>query len=256
MGNNRELKEAFGNISNLYDTTRPSYPKQLVNDILNISRIPPKGKILEIGCGSGKATVLFAQKRYNITALDISGELVSIAKKNLSQLPNIQFIISQFEDADLPSNYYDLVISAQSFHWIEPDIGFQKVYDVLKDAGYLALFWNLRRYESSELLLKIKKLYEKHCPDYSPGAANKVMRDLANCELFEQIQTKEYLMNIQYTREEYINLTKTYSWIASLNPETKEKFLSDLSDLLNIYPEPLSVPYKTDMIIAKKKGQN
>lgn len=39
------------------DELRPKYPKNLFDDIVRLTKIPSNGKILEIGCGTGQATL-------------------------------------------------------------------------------------------------------------------------------------------------------------------------------------------------------
>ena len=34
-----------------------------------------------------------------------------------------------------------MIYSAQAFHWIDKDIKYKKCYELLKDKGYLVLFW-------------------------------------------------------------------------------------------------------------------
>ena len=79
------LKNSFGKISLIYDEVRPNYPGKLIHDVIEISDIPNGGKVLEIGTGTGKATISFAEKGYAITALDISKEQMDIARKKLSK---------------------------------------------------------------------------------------------------------------------------------------------------------------------------
>jgi ubiquinone/menaquinone biosynthesis C-methylase UbiE len=70
--------KSFGKLSRTYDEVRPDYPEELVRDVIEISGVPSDGKILEIGIGTGKATRSFAEKDYEITALDISEEQMAI----------------------------------------------------------------------------------------------------------------------------------------------------------------------------------
>jgi len=37
---------------------------------------------------------------------------------------------------------FDLVMFAQSFHWVDPDVALPKVRRLLTDRGHLALAWN------------------------------------------------------------------------------------------------------------------
>ena len=87
---------------------------------LILSRIPSGNKqsYLEIGCGTGDFTRLFSQSGASITAVDISEDLTAIARKNLSNYPNVDVITSSFED--LPKDVkYDAVIGSSVLHHLD-----------------------------------------------------------------------------------------------------------------------------------------
>src|SRR5215210_5494927 len=58
------LRTTFDEAASLYDEVRPGYPEDLFDDIVSLSGIPSGGRILEIGCGTGQATVPFALRGY------------------------------------------------------------------------------------------------------------------------------------------------------------------------------------------------
>ena len=55
-----DLKTTFNIVASLYDEVRPGYPDELVRDVLGFSEMDRSGKILEVGCGTGQASRLFA----------------------------------------------------------------------------------------------------------------------------------------------------------------------------------------------------
>lgn len=64
MSIDRSRQITFKEVAELYDEVRPSYPEELVEDVLALSGISEDGRILEIGCGPGKATIPFLGKFY------------------------------------------------------------------------------------------------------------------------------------------------------------------------------------------------
>jgi ubiquinone/menaquinone biosynthesis C-methylase UbiE len=63
--NPNERRLSFDRIAQDYDRRRPSYPAALVDHIVQTVRLGPQSRLLEIGCGSSKATILFAQRGYD-----------------------------------------------------------------------------------------------------------------------------------------------------------------------------------------------
>ena len=71
----------------LYDEVRPGYPEELFDDVVSLSGIPAGGRILEIGCGTGQATVPFARRGYRILCVELGENLAAVARRNLEAIP-------------------------------------------------------------------------------------------------------------------------------------------------------------------------
>jgi ubiquinone/menaquinone biosynthesis C-methylase UbiE len=56
------LRTTFDEAASLNDEVRPGYPEDLFDDVISLSGIPAGGRIMEIGCGTGQATVPVAKR--------------------------------------------------------------------------------------------------------------------------------------------------------------------------------------------------
>jgi 2-polyprenyl-3-methyl-5-hydroxy-6-metoxy-1,4-benzoquinol methylase len=102
--------------------------------IIAAGGLKPAVSALELGCGTGLFTQMFAATGAQITAIDISPELVEAAKK---LNPNVKFIVGRFED--LPSApQYDAIIGSSVLHHLELDEALKKSYQLLKPGGVMA----------------------------------------------------------------------------------------------------------------------
>ncbi len=251
----KNLRTSFGAVSSLYDSVRPDYPEALIADVIAISAIPAAGTILELGIGTGKATKPFLQRGYFLTALDISSKQITIAKKNLVEFQHIHYIVSSFETADLPLNTYDLVFAAQTFHWIDPSIRYQKSAAVLKPNGYLAIFSNFQCADAP-LEKEIRKLYSKYCSaSFSVSTYGTVdsVYDLFQSSLFfENVQKIRYLRDLSYSAKDYLSLLGTFSFISTLPNDQKELFFTDVRALLHGQEE-LVIPTESFLLIGRKR---
>ena len=63
-----------------YDAVRPGYPPALIEDSVTITGLPSPARILEIGCGTGQATLPFAERGDRLTCLDIGAEMLAGAR--------------------------------------------------------------------------------------------------------------------------------------------------------------------------------
>src|SRR3989344_251743 len=124
----RSLRETFGKVSKLYDSVRESYPKELIDDIVAFSEIEQESQVLDIGCGSGQATLLFAERGYKITGIDLSKNLVTLAREKTKNFQKMNYLVGSLEETNFIPAYFDLIIAAQSWHWVDQKSSYQKVH--------------------------------------------------------------------------------------------------------------------------------
>jgi 2-polyprenyl-3-methyl-5-hydroxy-6-metoxy-1,4-benzoquinol methylase len=103
--------------------------------ILEGAKIGPASKVIEIGCGTGLFTETFAQSGAEIIAVDLSPELLTIARKR--NLPRVQFLERSFEDCDVDGPF-DAVIGSSVLHHLDLERTWPKVFSLLKPGGRLS----------------------------------------------------------------------------------------------------------------------
>ena len=113
------LRMTFNSSAEWYDQIRPGYPEALIDDVITLSAIPENGEILEIGCGTGKATEMFASRGYAMLCLDSGIDLAAVAVRKFRESATVQIAVSSFEEWESGGRLFDLVIAATSFHWVE-----------------------------------------------------------------------------------------------------------------------------------------
>ncbi len=254
MDQPNKLKTEFGKNSALYDEARPTYPSSVVDDVIQISRVPADGRVLDVGCGPGRATILFGERGYQVVGVDMSTELVDIARQKSLHLPNVSYVVGEFETVDLPREPFDLMVSGQALHWIGPKVGYKRIFDLLKDSGTLAAFWNFESYEADGLVIKVRDLYLKYCPAFPPdlGSPKRYIEKLDASGLFGPIRINTHYWNWELTKEKYVKLARSWAWVSSLSDGDARNFLGDLSNLLEDEPGNLLVPFKTVLLTTRK----
>ncbi len=157
-----DRKTTFDRVAELYDEARPGYPEQLFDDIILLSRIADGGRLLEIGCGTGKATLPFAERGYAMQCLELGKNLAALAAQNCRAYPHVEIKQTSFEDRQIERDSFDLVFSAQAFHWIPIEIAYAKSAAALKLGGHLALFWNTYPAEDAPMRHDLDEIYLRH----------------------------------------------------------------------------------------------
>lgn len=107
------------------------------NLIANGAQLGPGLRVLEIGCGTGMFTEMFAETGAYIVAMDISANLLEKAKARKLPEENVCFMEMRFEDCDL-NNPFDAVIGSSILHHLEYKEALLKIYQLLKPNGIMS----------------------------------------------------------------------------------------------------------------------
>ncbi|MCG2810734.1 MAG: methyltransferase domain-containing protein [Candidatus Aminicenantes bacterium] len=94
-------------------------------------------KVLEIGCGIGFFTKEIIKKPVQLTAIDISPELIEVARKNILD-SNVEFIIENAYQMAFEDQTFDAVIGSSVLHHLDVDTALKEIYRVLTPEGYIA----------------------------------------------------------------------------------------------------------------------
>lgn len=146
----------FGRRAETYDRARPGYPREA---IAHIGALVEAKDALEVGAGTGKATVDMARPGLRLTCLEPSSEMAQILEEKM--LPGVGVVVTTFEDWAGDDGTLDLIYAAQAWHWVDSEVAYEKAIRLLRPGGVLALMWNvpLDRYAMFD------SVYEEHAPD-------------------------------------------------------------------------------------------
>src|SRR3981081_4133381 len=82
-----ELPAVFNEAAEDYDRTRPVCPPELFDDLVALTGLLAGDEVLEIGSGTGQATVPLARRGLAVTAIEVGAALAAIARRRLTGLP-------------------------------------------------------------------------------------------------------------------------------------------------------------------------
>ena len=255
----KKESEMFDQAAEYYDSFRPSYPKEIVDTIINSTGINSNSRLLEIGAASGKATELFAPYNFDIHCIDPGANLVKNGRIKFSDYKNIRFDIKRFEEMDLLANYYDLIFSAQAFHWIPQPIGYEKCAYTLKDKGYLALFWNMYITFDNDIDNELLEISHKHggfadflTEDGCEKRICTIAEGIGNSGFFHAPLIHRVLWNKKYTADEYYGFVQTGNRFLQKTDEEKHRAYTDIKGLADKHEGIIHRPYLCVLYLAKK----
>jgi SAM-dependent methyltransferase len=102
--------------------------------IANGVSLGPGMQVLEVGCGTGVFTEFFARTHATITAMDISANLVRIARSKPYRNHTIRFVIDDFERFT-PPRRYDAIIGVSVLHHLDISRSLRQIFRLLKPGG-------------------------------------------------------------------------------------------------------------------------
>ncbi|MGH9033880.1 MAG: class I SAM-dependent methyltransferase, partial [Acidimicrobiia bacterium] len=134
----REQRLVFGEVAERYDRARPSYPGELVSDVADVLGLPAWARVLEVGSGTGKATVLWADAGYEVVCLEPSEEMAAVARVNLAGHENVVIETVGLEEWTVEPDAFDLVTAAQAWHWVPAEVSIPTAHAALRAGGGVA----------------------------------------------------------------------------------------------------------------------
>ena len=97
-------------------------------------------RVLEIGPGTGQATVRLLDCGATVTAVELGPEMAAALDAKYRD-ENLSVLVGAFEDVALDPGSFDLIVAATSFHWIPPETGLARCANLLRPGGWLAVWW-------------------------------------------------------------------------------------------------------------------
>jgi SAM-dependent methyltransferase len=235
VGQPREQRLVFGEVAALYDKARPTYPSDLIDHLVELAGA--HGQVLDVGCGTGKATVLLAGRGLGGLGLEPDPEMAAIARGHLMAFPNWSVALGDFEAFDPPGPRYDLITCAQAWHWLDPDRRFQQAARLLRPGGWLALFWNRTADDSTPLRRQVDAVYADLFPALSPHgrltAGRPPVGTAPSGAGLGEPRWQVFPWVRRYTTAEWIDLTQTHSDHRLLEPGSRKVLLDRLSGVID-----------------------
>jgi SAM-dependent methyltransferase len=105
--------------------------------IIEGARLTPDLQALEIGCGTGLFTKMFAATGAHILAVDISAELLEKARSRNLPADRVAFVEGRFEDGEIEGPF-DAVIGSSVLHHLDLDSALVNIHRLLKAGGTLS----------------------------------------------------------------------------------------------------------------------
>jgi SAM-dependent methyltransferase len=252
----------FGEVAELYDASRPTYPVRLIDDLLELASVGPGSRVLEVGAGTGKATTLVAARGVGVLAIEPSSTMAAVARRNCAAYRAVQIVESDFEHWDPGDKTFPLLYCAQAWHWIDPELRFQRARAALPPSGMLAAFWNRPAWGWSPLREALRDVYSATVPHLAPDGplhpANERpdgdedwVGDIAATREFDQGEVHYYAWRVDYSAAAYVRLLGTLSEIRLLAQPQRDALIQAVGAVIEEHGGTLTMPMRTRLCVAR-----
>lgn len=235
-----QLRLTFDRAAERYDRVRPGYPSGAFDDLAAVADLESGSRILEIGPGTGQATVPLAERGYRVVAVELGPDLAAIARRRLARYPAVEVVVATFEDWPLPKEPFDAVVSATAFHWIDPAIRVPKAAQALRPGGSLAILETRRiPIGSDRFLARLWRCHERW--DRTAQPARRPVADepaeshveIDRSGFFDRITSRRYDWEADYSTADYLELLMTFSNVLELDPVERSGLLECIGELID-----------------------
>jgi SAM-dependent methyltransferase len=252
------LRTTFEQVPELYDRARPSYPPQIFDDLAALAQLPVGARLVEIGCGTGQATLPLAERGYAITCVELGERLAAIAQRKLAAFPSVSVINADFETWQPERPGFDAVVAFSAFHWLPPDLRYTKTADLLREHGKLGFVSTAHVLPAAgdPFFIDVQADYDAVIPQttqagafYSPPwrlphpdalgdhSDEVVTAEIETSGRFHNLSARRYLWDVIYTADDYIAVLNTYSHHRALDDEARERILERIHRRIEARPQ-------------------
>ncbi len=255
-------KESFNSAAELYDEVRPSYPDEVVDWIIEKTKINTKDKLLEIAPGTGQATKKFGERKYRIHGVELGDKLAKILLSNCKDM-NVTVDVSSFEDwIPETDDKYKVIYCATAFHWLDPEIKYKKTAELLQKDGYLVLMWNNAIGTENKIIEEAYRLLFEYYPDKPHSTKSKDITILREQKTIGQKNIEdsgyykldnylEHKWSSKQTRDKTIKGFYSQSSYLRLNTESKKELTDKLTVLFDSLDDEVFTEFVTTVFICK-----
>lgn len=230
---------SFGSVADAYDRLRPGYPEPLFEELLGYAR-GTLGEVLEIGAGTGKATLRLLTHGLDVVAVEPSAEMARLLRDRAAAsglADRLEVVVGSFEDFGT-TRQFGVVAAAQSFHWVDPSTRWQRLAAVLRPGGSAGLFWNAWMLDPAvHEHDTIRRVFDGHghglSPDVVPFEVDDSPPDgMADVPALVDFQVRRYDRAWSLDTADYLGLLATTSQFAVLDDAARTAILTPLGDVL------------------------
>ena len=189
--NKETIREFFNDFAPRWDN-EPIADREIIDTILDNSGVTESIDILDIGCGTGVLFPYYLERNVkSITAVDLSPEMVKIAK---SKFPQAEIICDDAESISF-DRQFDVIMIYNAFpHFPNPNALIENLSKAIKPNGRISIAHGMSKKELDDIHMK---------------SAGKVSNILPECEELKKMLEPYFNVDIMISNDKMYQVTGT-----------------------------------------------
>jgi SAM-dependent methyltransferase len=251
----RRRADSFGADAEQYDRARPGYPAALIDHLL---RDDPH-LVLDVGCGTGIVSRLFRARGCQLVGVEPDARMAAVARRY-----GLEVEVGRFEDWDPAGPPFDLLVSGQAWHWVDPVAGTDRAAQVLRAGGRIGVFWN-RGQPPDALRAALDGVYRRVAPALGRGYAlpsAALEQPDRDCQLaahtlaagggFVAAAVRMFEQVVEYTTARWLDQLPTHSDHRTLPPDQLTQVLAAVGETIDAAGGRFEMRYQTWLAEAQR----
>jgi hypothetical protein len=170
--------------------------------------------------------------------------------------------IASFEDWDSNGRRFDLLTSAQAWHWVDPTVGAARAMSVLRSGGRIGLFWNTAVH-SVDLQRRFDAVYGRYAPELastSMALGRRSHERLTETDVaaslrfagFSDVEIMWFGHEREYTSRTWLDHLVTHSDHRQLKPARMHILLDALGEEIDQVGGKFTLHYETHLVTGRR----
>jgi SAM-dependent methyltransferase len=246
------MAESFGADPERYDRVRPSYPAPMIDAILADA---PGRDVLDVGCGTGIAARLFRNAQCVVTGVEPDPRMAAYARDQ-----GFEVDVARFEEWERAGRVFDVLVSATTWHWIDPPVGALRAGEALRPGGVFAACWNVHHppqqlaeaFNAPYARIAQGSPFARHGGDWHQRILNRTARGLTDAGTFDTPRVRRYPWEQTYTREQWLEVVPTFGGHGLLDAAQVDELMDGLGSAIDAAGGSFTMSYETLLITATR----